>query len=93
MSNWKPFFFESNQFFDTLKGPEDWLRLRAAYPELSDEKLLAAKEATYNDTRSQERRDEHPNYGFRSEHDGERTLGDFFKTNGMTLQDVPAALA
>lgn len=83
---WKRFFFESNQFFDHINGMVDWDRLRAAYPELSDEDLLDAQEATYGGNRNQEERDLHPNYGFRSEHDGEKRLRDFFMQNGMTLE-------
>lgn len=83
-TNWKPFFFESNQFFDTISDECDWNRLKEAYPELNDEDLLNAKEATYGGTRPQEDRDLRPNYGFRWEHDGEQTLRDFFKKYGIS---------
>ena len=82
---WRRFFFESNLFFDRVDGPDDWQRLRDAYPDLTDEQLLDAQEATYRGTRSQKLRDARPNYGFRMEHDGERTLRDFFVAYGMTL--------
>ena len=81
---WKSFFFESNNFFDTISGPEDWERLRDSYPEKTDDELLAAKEATYQGYRTQEERDNHPKYGFRIECDG-RPLSEFFEENGMTL--------
>lgn len=84
-TTWKPFFFESNQFFDTIRGIEDWERLKAAYPDMSDDQLLDSKEATYKGNRKQEERDAHPNYGMRYEHDGERTLRGFFETHGMSL--------
>jgi len=80
---WKRFYFESNMFFDGVEGPSDWERLRAAYPRMSDDQLLAAKEATYGGTRKVEERIKRPNYGFRGEHDGEKTLRDFFVENGM----------
>jgi len=80
---WKTFWFESNQFFDNVTRPEDWVRLRAAYPHMTDSDLLDAKEATYKGTRSQEVRDLKPNYGLRIEHDGERSLREFFKENNM----------
>ena len=83
--SWKRFFFESNLFFDHIDGPEDWERLRKAYPNLSDDQLLAAKEATYGGTRSAEHRLSRPEFGFRYEHDGEKTLRDFFNENGMSL--------
>lgn len=82
---WKRFYFESNQFFDYIEGPADWQRLRDAYPRLTDEQLLGAEEATYGGNRTQEERDAMPNYGFRWEHDGQRTLRDFFSANEMTL--------
>ena len=83
--NWKPFFFESNQFFGKINNPEDWALLKAAYPFLCEDQLLDAKESTYKGHRRKEVRDVQPNYGFRIEHDGERTLRDFFKENGMCL--------
>lgn len=83
--SWTTFFFESNQFFDHISGMKDWERLRAAYPSMCDEQLLSAREATYRGSRIQEERDEHPNYGFRSEHDGDRRLRDFFEAHGMTI--------
>ena len=85
MRTWKRFFFEANQFFGHIENMADWTRLRAAYPHLTDERLLAAKEATYRGTRSDTERALKPNFGFCWEHDGEKTLGDFFKENGMEI--------
>lgn len=82
---WKRFWFESNQFFGYIENAEDWQRLRDAYPFFTDDGLLDAKEATYNGSLTLEERDARPNYGLRWEHDGERTLRDFFNANGMTL--------
>lgn len=70
-------------FFDFVSGPDDWKRLREAYPNKTDGELLAAQEATYNGTRTIEERERRPNYGFRFEHDGERTLRHFFTENNM----------
>jgi len=84
---WTPFHFEANMFFQTIASMEDWQRLREAYPRLTDEELLAAKEATYGGTRSEESRKKKPNYGFRWEHDGE-PLSEFFKRNQMVLTGV-----
>jgi len=83
MATWKPFHFESNQFFDTISGPDDWERLRKAYPKMSDDELLNAKQATYNNTLSVEHREKHRNYGLRLEHDGVKRLKDFFEANDM----------
>lgn len=86
---WIPFFFESNQFFDTIKDMSGWQKLREAYPHMTDDELLDAKEATYGGTLGQHERDENPKYGFRWECDGERTLRDFFDAHGMSLSDAP----
>lgn len=80
---WKRFHFEGNRFFDGIEGPEDWQRLRAAYPDLTDDDLLASKEATYGGRRSAEERERRPNFGRRIEHDGEKTLRDFLVANEM----------
>jgi len=85
---WKRFHFEANRFFDGIEGPSDWERLRAAYPEMNDDQLLDAKEATYGGTRSMDVRTMRPNFGMRMEHDGEKTLRDFFVENGM-LELIP----
>lgn len=86
---WKRFHFEGNQFFDGVECPEDWKRLRAAYPDLTDDELLASKEATYGGHRSIEERERRPNFGRRIEHDGEKTLRDFFVENNM-LNLIPS---
>lgn len=89
--SWTSFWFESNQFFDLVKGPDDWERLRCAYPDKPVEWFLRAREATYRDTRPLEERDRFPNYGTRSEHDGDRTLGDFFQARGMKVPQDEAS--
>lgn len=83
MITWKPFHFEANMFFRTIAGPFGWQRLRQAYPNMTDDELLDAKEATYGGTLSEAQRNHHPNFGLRREHDGEKTLRDFFVENGM----------
>ena len=83
VDGWRRFHFEGNMFFDSVYGPADWLRLRQVYPKLSDDELLESKEATYNGCRDQLDRDVRPNYGLRWEHDGDRTLRDFFVAHNM----------
>lgn len=83
MAQWKTFFFESNRFFDHIHNMDDWARLRAAYPDKSNEELLAAREATYGGTRPEATRQARPNFGFRFEHDGQKTLRDFLAEHGM----------
>jgi hypothetical protein len=76
LNPWIRFWFEGNLFFDWINGPEDWQRLRDAYPDYSDERLLAAKR--FNGASK-------PNFGFRMEHKGPGTLKDFFEDNGMEV--------
>lgn len=85
---WKQFHFGSNLFFDKIAGPEDWLRLKADYSDMSDDDLLNAKEATYGGHRTKADRDDYPNYGLRSEHDGTKRLREFFEENDM-LRLIP----
>lgn len=85
---WKSFFFESNQLFKTIKNRDMWDEIRNAYPHMSDDQLLDAKEATYGGTRPVEERVRRPNYGFRIEHDGEKILRDFFVENNMALPNA-----
>jgi hypothetical protein len=80
---WRPFHFESNQFFDTLETPEDFNKLRAAYPDRDDAWFLSARSENYA-----ENRNHHPaipHFGIRAEHTGAKTLGDLFTEQGMTL--------
>ena len=62
---------------------DDWQELRDAFPNLDDNRLLDAQEAILP-------ADGVPNFGFRREHKGERTLRDFFTQNGMSLPAKPA---
>lgn len=80
---WKRFHFESNRFFGGIENALDWDRLLKAFPELTVDEILASKEATYNGTRKLEDRIRQPNFGIRQEHDGEKTLRDFFIENNM----------
>lgn len=56
-NNWVPFFFDSNQFSHRIDSMDGWNRLRAAYPNYSDQQLLDAKEKTYRGSLSKEVRD------------------------------------
>lgn len=87
---WRRFFFESNQIFMNIDGPADWQKIREAYPYKSDADILSAREATYGGSRPQGERDRKPNYGFRSEHDGDRRLRDFFEAHAMPIPDRPS---
>ena len=79
MDTWKAFWFEGNQFFDWVRSPEDWERVKKAYSQdgcemTTDELLDKSREAPGADV---------PKYGLRIECDGEKTLREFFAENGM----------
>lgn len=84
---WRSFFYDSNWFYDSIDTPDDWQRLRNSRPEASDEQLLQARESTFRGQRRLEDREKYPNFGFYAEHDGEKTLKDFFEENQMTLPE------
>jgi len=88
VNNWRRFFFEGNMFFDFIENMDGWNLLRTAYPGMTDFQLMDAREATYGGTRPAEEREKFPNYGFRWEHDGEKTLRDFFRENGMSIESL-----
>ena len=81
---WKRFHFESNMFFDSVEGPSDWERLRAAYPNKTDDELLTAKQSVWadNDLRAMFQ-PSCEQYGFAYECSGVKTLRDFFQENDM----------
>lgn len=76
-TQWKRFWFESNQYFDWIESMEDWQRLRDAYPDKTDVRLLDARESPSSKI---------PNYGWRAEHTGPKTLADFLRENGMRIE-------
>ena len=78
-TKWKSFWFESDLFFEKIHNVDGWKRLRAAYPKLTDDQLLDARDGSL----SLEQSLNEPVYGFKKECDGDKTLRDFFKSNGM----------
>jgi hypothetical protein len=83
MSNqpkWERFWFDGNRYFGRIESPGDWQKLRDAYDDKSDEYLLLANEC---------RDSKKPNFGFRREHVGPKTLRDFFNEHGMTPPPKP----
>lgn len=82
MAKWKSFFFQRDGYSGMVNNPADWAALRDAFSS-TDTELLTAREATYGGNRSFPERQSDPAYGFESWNDGERTLMDFFITNGM----------
>jgi len=82
--NWIPFFFEADAHHGILHNQADWHALRAAFPERSDEQLLCACEATYDNKRSHVARTTLPHFGFCSGCDG-RMLSEFFAQHGMEV--------
>ena len=80
MDGWKPFWFEGHQAWGLINSPKEWNRIKKAYLNkdigMSLDELLAAKRNEYSDKLY---------YGFRSECNGEDTLADYFKREGMQV--------
>jgi hypothetical protein len=75
---WTPFWFEANLAWGMIHGPEEWARIKEAYPEPG---LLerAQESVDYGAAICK------PYYGFRMECMGPKTLLDFFTENGMEI--------
>lgn len=82
MNKFIPFFFDGNQWFNTVDSPDMWKNLLKTY-EL--EKVLDAKMAPQSDTRKASI----ANFGFRREHHGGTVrLEDWAKQQGMDLREL-----
>ena len=79
---WQRFWFESNQYFNWVEGPEDWEKVKAAYDKWSVDELLDKSREDDSPSRKQHGAD--PKFGLAVECRGERTLRAFFTENGMT---------
>jgi hypothetical protein len=85
-SNWVFFWFESNAAWGPCPTKEHWLKIKANYESIGNNKLdpSKAKQAVYElDNFSKEAL--RPNFGFRMEHTGSETLADFAKKHNMEL--------
>lgn len=80
MTTWTTFWFESNQFFDWVKSPEDWEKVKAAY---SQPGSLLSVDLLLDQAREAAPKGAHPKFGIRLECDGDKTLREFFAENGM----------
>lgn len=95
MSAWKTFYFDSNSWFDVVDSPEKFKDLLVAYKgNLSN--LLDAKRAPVAEVAKlpanyhlgaakRTRTGEMPNFGFRREHTGKQTLGEWLRENNVDL--------
>ena len=79
---WTPFFFVSHYYNDWVRGPDDWQKLRAVYPEKSDEAIRAAREVTQTGMRTEVDRQKVPMFGFPLNGDGKEILNDFLVASG-----------
>ena len=90
---WIPFFFDSNGAFGEVDSPEAWGRIvakmTAHYRSDFRRMLLEAREAPSTFIhpsdliQGQRTRDPIPNFGWRREHVGRRTLGEWADAVGM----------
>ena len=76
---WKPFFFDGNMWFDVVDSPAKFKDLLAAY----DGDLASILDRARHKQRA--RTGEMPNFGFRNEHYGTQTLGEWLRENGIDL--------
>jgi len=72
-TNWIPFWFESNQYFDWVNSPDDWQKVKDIYPDLD-----LGKRALRCDSSKKHK------YGLCMEYTGE-PLKDFFTRNNMEI--------
>ena len=80
-TKWTRFWFEGNQYFNYVNGPEDWEKVKTAY---SQEGCETSVDEILDKARVCERESGPPKYGFAIECDGPKTLREFFAENGMT---------
>lgn len=93
-SKWKPFFFDGNMWFDVVDSPAKFKNLLAAYKNdlarILDAKRAPVAEvaklpAHYHFGANGVRTGEMPNFGFRREHIGSQTLGEWLRENKIDL--------
>jgi len=78
---WKEFWFNANLRWGHIHSREEWLEVLMAYSEtMSLEELKQAKVCPSSLTN-----DPYPNFGFYPENDGNLTLGEWAKENGIDL--------
>jgi hypothetical protein len=78
-TKWAAFHFESNQAFGDIENLEQWLEMKALWESAYTGDIYDCKECTYPRA--------FPDFGQRMEHQGDRTLREFFKENGMSMED------
>lgn len=79
-TQWTPFWFEGNQYFDWVNTREDWTNLVEIYRPhcLHDDVAAWILDTAQVDGHSMK-----PKYGFVRECDGKETLREFFEKNDM----------
>lgn len=82
MGNWPTFWFETNDAWGLVDGPEAWKEMRANWNKgghrMAPDEIYSAKAADLDDPADV------PNFGTRAEHlGGKMTLGEFFDQNGV----------
>lgn len=80
---WKTFFFDSNLAFGLVRSKEDWLEIYAAQQDYDTERNVEWLRRAKVLPRSLD--EKIPNFGFRMEHDGELTLGEWADKEGIDL--------
>ena len=69
--NWVPFYFDANQYTSMIDDRIEWNRLKKIYPKT----IMKARQHT--------RMDGSVTFGFRMEHNEDKTLKEYFEENDM----------
>jgi len=78
---WETFWFDGNQFFAVIDSRAKWAEAVQAYSDRGGVEFLRTAQENPNGTRH----DGLPSFGFRTEHDGSRTLGEWADENEIDL--------
>lgn len=80
MTKWTSFWYESNTAWGWISSKDEWEELKGSveevFPGVTGDYFKDAKRC--DDAVGNE-------FGFRSEHRGKETLGEFFEKNGMEI--------
>jgi hypothetical protein len=77
-TSWASFRFESSQACGLVASPDDWAKIKKLYHQAYGSKNIYWLRENVN-------RHQPPEFGQQLDHKADRTLGDFFKENGMEL--------
>jgi hypothetical protein len=77
-TSWTSFHFESSQVWRLVASPDDWLKIKKLYHQAYGSKNIYWLRENVNSYSP-------PEFGQQLDQKADRSLGDFFKKNGMEL--------